>query len=211
MSMMQTDPVVGSTHVPPQMAPPDEGSGTCFNILILEDDPFEQARLKRDCRATGLPVTTTVATDLKDFEAALDLRAYDVVLIDYLLPDGDGLAAQRLVQNHPVNFAAAMVMISANMQKEVALASMKRGSMDCVDKDSLDAAKLRDLMIASAKVFAEASRHWIGELLAQQRVQITQDIAKGVRNESQFGRFIDTIDRGSIDGRGARGLTKFEH
>lgn len=193
------------------MALPEDGSSTRFEVLILDDDAFEQARLRRDCTATGLPVSTTVASDLQEFEAALDTRTYDVVFIDYLLPDGDGLAAQRIVQNHPVNFGAAVVMISNDMKTEVAIASMKRGSMDCLDKDSLNIEKLRELMIASAKVFAEASRHWIGELLAQQRMQIAQDIAKVVRDEMEFGRFIDTIDQRIIDMLAARGLTEYEH
>lgn len=211
MPLMQLEQSESAAHSLPHMRVPGDGSNLCFDVLILDDDQFEQARIKRDCQATGLPVTTTTASNLKEFEAALDLKSYDVVLIDYLLPDGDGLAAQRIVQNHAVNFGAAVVMISAAMKTEVAIASMKRGSMDCLNKDNLGIEKLRELMIASAKVFAEASRHWIGELLAQQRIQIAQDIAKVVRDEMEFGRFIDTIDKRIIDMLAARGLTEFEH
>lgn len=211
MSMAQPEMSVSQSYMMPQIALPDEESRARFDVLILDDDQFEQARIRRDCKATGLPVSTTIASDLKEFEKALNARTYDVVLIDYLLPDGDGLAAQRLVQNHPVNFGAAVVMISAEMKTEVAIASMKRGSMDCLDKDSLNTEKLRELMIASAKVFAEASRHWIGELLAQQRIQIAQDIAKVVRDEMEFGRFIDTIDKRIIDMLSARGFTDGDH
>ena len=182
------------------------GSAGGFEVLVLDDSSFDQARIKRACGETGLPVSTTLAADLEEFEAALDGATYDMVLIDYLLPRGDGLQAQRLVQSHKTNFGAAVVMISSEMRTDVVVESMKRGSLDCLDKDALDAERLRDLLIASAKMFAEASRHWIGELLSQQRVQIAQDVARVVRDEMEFGRFIDTIDKRILDTLAARGF-----
>ncbi|WP_135506943.1 response regulator [Roseovarius aestuariivivens] len=207
----QLDPA-GVAPAPPLVQIDSAGTSRGrFDVLILDDDRFEQRRIMRSCSETGLPVQTTLATDLQEFEAALSQQSYDVVLIDYLLPKGDGLAAQRMVQNHPVNFSAAVVMISSAMSTEVAITSMKRGSLDCLDKANLTTEKLRELMIASAKMFAEASRHWIGELLAKQRVQISQDIAKVVRDEMEFGRFIDTIDKRILDVMAAHGLTNVGH
>ena len=181
-----------------------------FDVLILDDSRFDQNRIQRSCTQTGLPVRCWAATDIPEFEAALDERAYDVVFIDYLLPKGNGLHAQRIVQNHKMNFGAAVVMISSEMRTDVAVASMKKGSLDCLDKDALSVDKLRELMIASAKMFAEASRHWIGELLAQQRVQIAQDISRVIREEMEFGRFVDTIDKRIVDMLAARGLAEVE-
>lgn len=182
-----------------------------FDVLILDDSRFDQNRIRRDCEKTGLPVRSWTAADLSEFERALDDRTYDVIFVDYLLPHGNGLNAQRIVQNHPMNFGAAIVMMSSDMRTDVAVASMKKGSLDCLDKDALSIDKLRELMIASAKIFAEASRHWIGELLAQQRVQIAQDVAKVIREEMEFGRFVDTIDKRIVDMLAARGLAETDN
>lgn len=198
---------VRAAYQDPRRGSRDRGT---FEVLVLDDSSFDQNRIKRACGKTGLPVTTRLTSDMEEFERALDEKAYDVILIDYMLPKGNGLAAQRLVNNHPMNFGAAVVMISSEMRTDVAVASMKKGSMDCLSKDELDSDKLRELMIASAKVFSEASRHWIGELLAQQRVQISQDVAKVVRDEMEFGRFIDTIDKRIIDLLASKGLTEPE-
>ncbi|WP_425074785.1 response regulator [Sagittula sp. S175] len=181
-----------------------------FEVLVLDDSTFDQNRIKRACGKTGLPVTTRMTSSIEEFEKALDEKSYDVILIDYMLPKGNGLAAQRIVNDHPMNFGAAVVMISSEMRTDVAIASMKKGSMDCLNKDALDPEKLRELMIASAKIFSEASRHWIGELLAQQRVQIAQDVAKVVREEMEFGRFIDTIDKRIIDMLASKGFSEAE-
>jgi DNA-binding NtrC family response regulator len=180
-------------------------------VLVLDDSTFDQNRIKRACNKTGLPVTTRLTSDIDEFQKALDEKAYDVVLIDYMLPKGNGLHAQRLVNNHPMNFGAAVVMISSEMRTDVAVASMKKGSMDALNKDQLDPEKLREIMIASAKIFSEASRHWIGELLAQQRVQIAQDVAKVIRDEMEFGRFIDTIDKRIIDMLATKGFAEPEN
>ncbi len=182
--------------------------GDSFDVLILDDDPFDQKRLTRTLESTGLPVNAVTSASINEFSAALNADSFDVVLIDYLLPDSDGLAAQKMVQNHPKNFAAAVVMMSNRMRTDVAIESIKQGSLDCLDKVELDADKLRELMMASVKFLAETSRHWIGELLAKQRVMIAQDVAKLVRDEMEFGRLIDTIDKRILDMLAARGLTQ---
>lgn len=179
-----------------------------FDVLILDDDTFEQRRLERQLRATGLPVTTVTTTTADEFALALDQKTFDIVLIDYLLPDSDGLSAQRLVQDHDVNRAASVVMMSNQMRTDVAIKSTKLGSLDCLDKGQLDTIKLRELMMTSVRVLAEASRHWIGDLLEQQRARIASDVAKLVRNEMEFGRLIDTIDTRVLDMLQARGLTQ---
>jgi CheY-like chemotaxis protein len=179
-----------------------------FEVLVLDDSSFDQNRIRRACNKTGLPVTTRLTSDLDEFEQALDEKSYDVILIDYMLPRGNGLQAQRMVNNHPMNFGAAVVMISSHMRTDIAVASMKKGSLDCLDKEALDPDKLREIMIASARIFSEASRHWIGEMLAQQRVQIAQDVAKVIRDEMEFGKFVDTIDQRLIDMLSSKGLAE---
>ncbi len=205
ISPIQQEPMIA--HALPAASLNGGRRGDCFDVLILDDDPFDQKRLERTLQATGLPVRTASATTIDEFTNALDAGSYDVVLIDYLLPDSDGLQAQKMVQSHATNFAAAVVMMSNQMRTDVAIQSIKQGSMDCLDKIELDTQKLRDLMMASVKVLAETSRHWMGELLAQQRVQIAQDVAKLVRDEMEFGRLIDTIDKRILDMLAARGLT----
>lgn len=184
----------------------NDHEAACFQVLVLDDSSFDQARIRRACLETGLPVKITLASGLEDLERVLDSESFDIVFIDYMLPRGSGLDAQRIVQSHTKNFGAAIVMISSEMRTDVAVTSMKKGSLDCLDKDALDAEKLRDLLISSVKMFAEASRHWIGELLAKQRVQIAQDVARVVRDEVEIERFSDDINRKVMDMLQAHGI-----
>ena len=54
--------------------------GDCFDVLILDDDPFDQKRLLRTLESTGLPVNTVSATTIHEFDAALNAGSFDVVL-----------------------------------------------------------------------------------------------------------------------------------
>ncbi len=179
-----------------------------FNVLILDDSSFDQVRMKRACMKTGLPVTISIISDIEELPMALDDRVFDIVLVDYMLPRGDGLKAQNIVQNHPMNYSAAVVMVSSDMRPDVAVAAIKTGALDCLDKQSLDENKLRELMVTSAKVFADASRHWMGEILEKHRAQIAQDVSRVVRREMEFGQLVDTIDKRIIDMLSAHGVVE---
>lgn len=180
-------PVAGSSYA-------GTGAASEFQVLVLEDSCFDQARLKRALRDTGLPVVTTMADTLDMFTSAVARQSYDLILIDYMLPDGDGLEAQRIVKSSPINFGAAVVMMSTNMRTDVAVESLKKGSMDCFSKDDVTPDRLKEVLLASAKLFAEASRRWIGDMLAQQRAQISEDIARVVRSELNHERMRKAVD-----------------
>lgn len=166
-----------------------------FDVLVLDDDGFEQKRLERVCNASGLLVNTTCAGSLQEFSHCLDARRYDLVLVDYLLPDGNGLQAQAMVQDNAINGATAVVMISSEMRADVAVQSLRTGSLDCISKDALDADRLRNFLVMSGKIFAEASRTWIAELLERQRIEIAQDFARVLRREMELGQLVETIDK----------------
>ena len=170
-----------------------DGKNT-YEVLVLDDSSFDQSRIKRSFGKTGLEINVTLTAGIDEFEMALNQKIYDVILIDYNLPKGDGLSAQNLVNEHPQNKSAGVVMISSEMRTDVAVETMKNGSIDCLEKDALNPDKLKEIMMASAQVFSEASRHWIGDLLEQQRQQISQDIANLIRHEMGYGKILDTID-----------------
>lgn len=185
-----------------------DGVETAFAILVLEDSRFEQARIRRACQATGLPVSVTLASRLEEFGPALEARRYDMILIDYLLPSGDGLEGQRMVRESALNFAAPVVVISSQMRLDVAVTAMKEGCLDCMGKEALDADKLRELLIASTQATATAAQGWISALLERQREEVIRSVAQVVRDEMQYGRFIDTIDLRIREALDARGVTE---
>ncbi len=79
-----------------------------FKILIVEDDEIFAEMYKRQFIASGISVD--VAQNGKAGLSALEMHQYDLVLLDILLPDIDGLEvfrqmkAQDIIKNIPVVF-----------------------------------------------------------------------------------------------------------
>ncbi|KAA3607162.1 MAG: DNA-binding response regulator [Planctomycetota bacterium] len=60
-----------------------------MKLLLVEDDPGQRAELVRDLSRVGFVVET--AGDLKEAAQALALETFGAVILDRMLPDGDGL------------------------------------------------------------------------------------------------------------------------
>lgn len=117
--------------------------GRPLNAVVLDDNSFDRRRLKRMAERTGLAITFTDAHSLKRLEARLDDGRFDLVFLDYRLPEGDGLEALRMVRSHPGSRDAAAIMISGTAEPEVAVAAMKSGCQDYLAKDRLAVPTLR--------------------------------------------------------------------
>lgn len=64
-----------------------------MRILVVEDEPKIASFLQRGLREEGHRVE--VAADLASARAAVEAASFDLLLVDRLLPDGDGLALVR--------------------------------------------------------------------------------------------------------------------
>lgn len=62
-----------------------------IKILNIEDEDVDHLALMRMVREKGLPYEVSRAENLARAAAMIEQNRYDVVLIDYKLPDGTGL------------------------------------------------------------------------------------------------------------------------
>lgn len=130
------------------------GGDRAFDLLLLEDSRFDAQAVARTCQRTDLPINVTVAPDIAAYGAAIVRRRFDLVMLDYLLPDGDGLAAVSMLRGSSRNARSPSVMISGAARHDVAVAAMKSGCMDYVAKDGLTAETMRDLVLRADTAMA---------------------------------------------------------
>lgn len=108
-----------------------------IRILHLEDDPCDQELVRATLVADGLDFETHVVSSRRDFEAALALGSFDLILSDFKVPDYDGLSALRLVRK--LSPDQPFILVSGTIGEDAAIESLRCGATDYVLKHRLTA------------------------------------------------------------------------
>lgn len=106
-----------------------------LRILNLEDQPSDAALIERELRHAGLDFDWLRADRRAAFVRALDEFAPEMILIDYTLPDFDGLSAVKLVRERSADLP--VILVTGALRDEAALEIIKAGANDYVLKDRL--------------------------------------------------------------------------
>ncbi|NQY92882.1 MAG: homeostatic response regulator transcription factor HsrA [Campylobacteraceae bacterium] len=101
-----------------------------MRILIIEDEITLNRTLQEGLSDFGYQVDT--AENYKDAEYFIDIRNYDLVLTDWMLPDGDGIELCKIVKNR--SNRTAVVILSARDDKDSEIEALKSGADDYIKK-----------------------------------------------------------------------------
>ncbi|RPE71235.1 response regulator receiver domain-containing protein [Pacificibacter maritimus] len=136
------------------------------NILIVDDQRLDRACLRRICNNLDFSVTICEAETLKDMSAALRHNKFDLVFLDFHMPDGNGLQAMKIIQFDPKNRYAGMVMVTGDSDTDVVINSMRNGCRDFISKDDIS---LESVRRATINALQKASLH--KNLLAENAIR----------------------------------------
>ena len=128
--------------------PSKESAKRSIKALILDDNNFDRKRLRRLARQTGVPLEFTDCASLIAFEKHLDINVFQIVFIDYRLPEGNGLQALRILEKHKRNASAAPILIAGDVDAEVVAAAFKQGCADYIAKHNVDTRSLRHALLS---------------------------------------------------------------
>jgi len=101
-----------------------------IRVLIVEDEELIRWSLRQKLDARGYRVAE--AADGKSARKAIDAGAYDLILLDYKLPDVTGLDVLRYYREHEGD--AVVIMMTAYSSIESAVEAIKLGAFDYVPK-----------------------------------------------------------------------------
>ncbi len=113
------------------------------SILIVDDQRFDRVRMRRLCGGFGFNTNVVEAENLASMADRLRKERFDLVLLDYHLPDGTGLQGVEAIRACATNRHAATIMITGSEQNDIALQALKLGFSDYLTKDELSDATLR--------------------------------------------------------------------
>lgn len=104
-------------------------------LLIVDDDAFDRLACRRALHGQGLDAIVEACTA----EQALELCAaqrFDCILLDYRLPDMDGIELLRRLPQRDDDVPVPVVMLTGSEDVQIAVEAMRRGASDYLVKDS---------------------------------------------------------------------------
>jgi PAS domain S-box-containing protein len=140
---------------PPLPARQRTGAGLApepaLNVLVIDDTPEDRMAVRRALEAAGFALQE--AADARQGLKLARSCAPDCILLDYGLPDSEGLEALESLRQPGGALPCAVVMLTAAGTADGATSAMKAGALDCLVKDRLDAEMLRRAIGSAVRQF----------------------------------------------------------
>ncbi len=151
---------------------------TPLRILIVDDDALDRRAARRALQSSDLSVEIAEAERGAEALARLAGEPFDAALLDFQLPDADGLEILREMQAR--GLTVPILMLTGHGDEMVAVELMKAGAADYMSKAKLTpdalARSLRNILrlrqAEEAAAQAEAERERVLESLAVEQGQM---------------------------------------
>jgi PAS domain S-box-containing protein len=104
-----------------------------MNILLVEDDGAHVSLIQRAFEDHDPGFRLTVASRLSEAESCLQEQKFDLVLVDFLLPDGKGT---DLLGNVGLVSSCPFILMTSHGDEKLAVEALKAGALDYVVKSA---------------------------------------------------------------------------
>lgn len=111
-----------------------------LRVLSVDDDVVDRMAVRRHLARTGLAVQVDEADGVLAAIARLSEVRFDCVLLDFNLPDGDGLTFLRGLRS--AGLSVPVVMLTGQSDPEVVADLVMAGAADYIPKQLLSAERL---------------------------------------------------------------------
>ena len=118
-------------------------------VLLIDDEKDFLDIMAERMGARGMDISTT--TSAENALEMIQTESYDVVIMDFLMPEMDGFRALKLFKETRPD--VQIILLTANVPEEKCIEAIKLGAMDVIEKPAalnlltqkIEAAKARKL------------------------------------------------------------------
>jgi DNA-binding NarL/FixJ family response regulator/GAF domain-containing protein len=131
-----------------------------LRLLVIDDDEVDRQTIRRMVERSDLHCEVTMRDDAPGGLQALAAGGFDIVLLDYLLPRGNGLDILKKMQADGID--TPVVILSGQADQRVAVDLMRHGAADYLIKDGLRDERLAITVrnvVAAHRAEVSARRH----------------------------------------------------
>lgn len=114
-----------------------------MQALLIDDDELDRASVMRSLKATQGSYTVDIADCANSAWEKINDKRYDVILLDYLLPDIDGLDFMLELKSKAAKNNTAVLMISNLEDEQLAIKCLRAGAQDFLLKSSINPIMLK--------------------------------------------------------------------
>lgn len=141
---------------------------SAISVLIVDDDPTMTTLLRGLLRGVGegLAATPTCVGTGAQAREEFKRGKHQLVLLDYLLPDEDGLSLLAAIQGIPAERRPVVIMMTGTGSEQVAVEAMKLGAKDYMVKTAVNLPALRRAIVGALE------RRRLEEQLAESTAQL---------------------------------------
>ncbi len=164
----------------PRHKPEEDVDRNAVTVLVVEDSPEDRVLYKRILRKDNAPFRVLEAESAAQGIEISQTNDVDCVLLDYHLPDADGMDFIKAFQQHAMNPQAAIIMVTGQGNEKTAVEAMKLGALDYITKNSISEAYFGQSILNAV----ERSR------LRQQISRYQRDLEKSNRSLSEFAHIV---------------------
>ena len=137
-----------------------------LNILIIDDDEIDRMAAQRALKASGIVALLQEASSAEAGFEALQRQHFDCLLLDYQLPDGDGLALLQRLREARIN--TPVVMMTGQGDEALAVEMLHAGASDYLPKSKLKPETLAHALHYTLRISrAESQRRAAQKQLAE--------------------------------------------
>ncbi|GCA83106.1 autoinducer 2 sensor kinase/phosphatase LuxQ [Microcystis aeruginosa NIES-2522] len=122
-----------------------------LKILIVDDEEADRNTVRRLLKKSGIETEITEAADYEEAKEKMSNNLFDCVLIDYLLPDQDGLTLVREIRQQGVKIP--LIILTGHGDEEIAVDMMKAGASDYLSKFRLTPSRLNQAMQNALRIY----------------------------------------------------------
>jgi len=105
-----------------------------FRILIIDDDPTHAALMRKRLMDSDPSYRVEIAPTGESGVESVRKTKFALILLDYSLPDGDGLTFFDRIR--AIDSSVHIVFVTAENSAAIAVQAMKRGASDYIVKDA---------------------------------------------------------------------------
>jgi diguanylate cyclase (GGDEF)-like protein len=158
---------------------------SALSLLLIDDDELDRMAIARALQKSSVVCDVSHASSAAKGLQMLSQKEFDVVLLDYSLPDITGLEMLRTLRGG-VQGGAAVVMLSRNENETLAEECLAAGAQDFLLKDEVNSRHLIRVVLQARQRFQIEAR--LRDSLEQVRSLSEHDSLTGLMNRRGFER-----------------------